>query len=251
MTSNTVKDAARLLYFGLNTQELPSTQTEYAELYDRYIRDADFAAHVRAVGIGLHLDIVDAGYHSGLVLVPRERNTLFAVSLTDYRKSLTRLSGTANTPRRAVLALMQIAVALTFFPTTQDLAAQREARPEADALAVAATLLELAQAAELAVGREQPLPATLRLAWQDVLGLPMTQESSSRPSVSSLAGMAELTLRHLAEQNLMRASELGSTEFPIYFASQRYQSLLQKVGLPEVFSAAAHLLGRELESEDV
>jgi len=251
MTTNTVKDAARLIYFGLNVQELPSTQTEYADLYDRYIRDAEFAAQVRAVGAGLHLDVVDAGYHSGLVLVPRERNTLFAVSLTDYRKSLARLSGAANTPRRAVLALMQIAVALTFFPTTQDLAALREARPEADARAVAATLLELAQAAEQAASRDKPLPATLRLAWQDVLSLPVTQESSNRPSVNSLTGMAELTLRHLAEQGLMRPSELGTADFPVYFASQRYQSLLQKAGLPEAFSAAAHLLGRELESLDV
>jgi len=109
--------AARLLYKGLHPRLHPQQDREYSELVRTWLADHRLRQTLEGVATGLELVVVDVS-EQGLVLAPRTPESRFAMSLTDYRQSL---AGDTQRLSRGALALVQIGIAATFFPTADRL----------------------------------------------------------------------------------------------------------------------------------
>jgi len=216
--------AARLLYKGLQPKLHPQQDNEYRDLVQAWQGDAALRAGLEQVATAMELQVVDLT-DQGLVLAPLDSDSRFAMTLTDYRQSL---GGDTQRLNRGFIALIQVAVAATLFPSAERLddleGSEGESVREAD---IREVLLGLCRGLrEARDGDPESLPERLRQGWESVLHLPVSLPEGQRSSLASLDGAIHLVLSHLQEQKLMQFEE--SHDGGYWFANRRYQVLLQR-----------------------
>lgn len=245
-----VKDASRLLSFGLRDAAEPG-EGDYRRLIQRYIADGAFQDLARAVADGLDLDIVSVDSRSGAILAPNSRQSLFAQNRSAYSQELSEEKGDGTGAARPVLALMHIAVALTFFPTAADLGDYaRPQRPTATVRDVVTTMLGLAEQIKVRIAREgdgdapETTPTVLRGAYAEILAYPRRREGPSRAGSASLEAIALRVMRHLEKRRLLRRY-IGNTATDPFMATERYQHFLARGTAPAALEVCRSLLGRQ------
>ncbi len=227
MSDSLVRDASRLIYFGLDQSLRPSRLDEYARLVERYYEEPELAEHASTIAIGMELTLVHVGRDTGAILTCTERNTAFAMKLTDYRSTLDAEDKDAP---RSILALVQIGVALTFFPSAADLEdTERPSRPDAMPRDVVETIWGLCERLEEEHRRDAgEIPRILRLVWEDVLAMPASRPKAKRRSFGSLQGVV-LTVMHQLETQGLISLLTGEGPTASYAATLRYQLMLQSI----------------------
>src|SRR5215831_3063466 len=208
---NDVREAARLIDFGLRAKLRPAQDPEYARLVDRYLDRLDFRGIVRAVADGLALEILDIGEH-GLVLGPRE-GSAFALKPADFR-------ATQTVDDRLLDGLAQLAIAASVFPRPRDLEEDATfARPPVTVEEVDENLRRIcARLEEEAENRPDPEAGEEGLdeAWRVYARRLSAMETKDDRA-------ARRTTRRIVEANLERLREYGSFTRDARPGATRYQ----------------------------
>lgn len=218
------RDASRLIYKGLSPRSSPQQDREYLDLLRLWIAEPEFRELVSAVADGLELAVLEVA-ETGLVLAPKDAHSRFAMGLSEYRRSLAR---DGNKLERGMIAVLQAAVAATFFPTAAKLDDPDEAVETLRLDDCREVVLNLChRLAELQSGDSKALPPVLRGAWEVLLALPpIRQPDQQRASLSSLDGALLLVLNQLREQGLVQFQDGADGGY--YFPTRRYRLMLAR-----------------------
>ncbi len=235
MNPNPTFQAARLVYKGLFAKGTPDSDPEYKELLNLCLSDPEFMQQVIAIAQGFTLVVVDVT-DRGIVVVPEDQHSRFAMTLGDYRKSLERDGGEVD---KGILALVQVAIAATFFPSAQHLEDEDVVGQSSRVQDVEEVLVNLCE--ELLVQTEQvEVPGHLRIIGQQIINLPSAREGDKRLSFATRHGAIKIVARHLVENGLLIEEEDG-----VYFPRPRYQKMLRFRAVPKLFELCQKVLQQE------
>lgn len=228
--------AVRLLYKGLSPRAsaLRGDQ-EYGQLIAHYRADPAFRSLVHELAPMLELRVLDV-LEQAIVLAPTSPESTFAATISDIRSSLREME-------RATLALIQIAIAATFFPTAAVLAGRQDDDGEVSASAeqIVALLKDHCQRLEETKRSDPELgEAGLIEAWRELLRLPETQPDSQRAAMSSLLGRVKLVLNQLQTHGMVNALETETGES--YVPTPRYRLQVRELASHAVFERCIEVL---------
>lgn len=231
-TSSNYRSAGRLLYKALQTTLVPANDLEYRDLLAQYRADQLFAQQVSEFAQGLELAILDVS-ERGLIVVPASRDSKFAVRLTDIRSGL-------DIQQKAALVLAHVAIAATFFPTTDGLEDDNYIPPPGsvanfrDALHALAKQLETLDGEQLA-----DIPPELAPGWRCITALMVSVPSSQRATINSVVGFIRLVLKNMREAGLVRIDrDSGEDDTETYTPTQRMRVQLRELALRRLFDLA-------------
>ena len=108
MHPDDVRDAARLVEWGLHPRSLPEASPDYRDLIRRWMDDGAFKALVASVAEGLKLRVVGVTLRTGIVL-GTETESMFGYTISRFRRYVSNDDG-------AVIALVLVAACATFYP---------------------------------------------------------------------------------------------------------------------------------------
>src|SRR5262245_20174105 len=108
MALDDLRDAARLVEWGLHPRMQPESDSAYRALVRRWLDEGGFRAQVEAIADGLRLRIVAVHPRAGVVL-GTQSESIFAYTITRFRKHVANEEG-------AVIALVLVACCATFYP---------------------------------------------------------------------------------------------------------------------------------------
>jgi len=212
-----VKDASRLIEWGLRPRALPEAHPEYRDLVRRYLDEGAFKVVVGAVAEGLKLRVVGVTARSGVVL-GTEEESVFAYTISRFRRQV-------SNDDAAVIALVLVAACATFYPA-------QEALDDDDAVAPTATLSEirdrlskLCQALESKHQAGDPAAARWRRGWQYIRALPEIVEDARRVARTHLHGLVGLVLAHLHDTGFVAVDERADGDH-LYAATPRFRMML-------------------------
>ncbi len=231
-SSPTVKNAARLVYKALHTALSPVNDAQYRELLDLYRADPKFASNVQEVAEGLELTILDFS-ERGLIIVPTSRESRFAIRIGDIRTNM-------KPEQKAALVLAHVAVAATFFPTTDGLDDDNYVPPPASVAQFRDALYSLSRHLKEAGPDQQDVPPELSPGWELICSLPVAVPSSLRASPSSITGLIGMTLNHMGANGLARLDRDDSSDEALatYTATHRLRVQLRELTLRRLFELA-------------
>ena len=209
---------------------------DYGQLLAHWRADPEFRVLVEDLAPMLDLRVVDVLDHA-IVLAPLGPDSVFAATLTDLRPGL------GDMPRGA-LALIQIAIAATFFPTAAVLTGTQDDHAEVSAspLRVATVLREHCQRLEGEASDDIDLEeAGLVEAWRELARMPDTKpDGSQRAALSSLAGMVKLVLNQLHEHGMVQTFDTAEGE--TYMPTPRYRLQVRELAANELFERCVAVL---------
>jgi hypothetical protein len=216
MLPNDVKDASRLVEWGLHPRALPEGHPEYRDLVRRWLDDGAFKAIVAAVAEGLKLRAVGVNVRTGIVL-GTDSESVFAYTISRFRRLFN------DDP--AVVALVLVAACATFYPLQDALDSDEVISPSATLSEIRDRLSRLCQALE---SQEQAGDATAvrwRRGWQYIRALPEIIDDARRASRSHLHGLVGLVLNHLQETGFVAIEERQDGNH-LYVATPRFRMML-------------------------
>lgn len=235
MTSDDVIcKAARLIYKGLAPRGRPSADEDYKELLRRYQASDEFRQSVHSVAEGLELRVLDVSQY-GIVLSPAEGG-LFAMSAADFRAQV-------NDKDRGVIALIQVAIAATFFPTAESLNDLDRRPPPATLRQIRDRLIGLCRELERRYqAAPTPIMDGLLEGWRAILQKPVLQERAerdgskgrSRAALSNLDGTIQIVAQRMCEHGCL--SEERTSDVPLYIALHRYRIQLRDLASNALFA---------------
>jgi hypothetical protein len=217
MLQSDIKDAARLIEWGLHPKTLPESHPEYRDLVRRWMDDGAFKAVVAGVAEGLKLRVVGVSARAGIVL-GTERDSVFAYTLSRFRRQVSNEEG-------AVIALVLVAACATFFPVEEALDGEELVPPSATLSEVRDHLAKLCQALESARSHNDASTDRWRKGWQHLRSLPEIVEDARRAAKSHLHGLVGLVLNHLAEMGFVAVEERPDGNH-LYVATPRFRMML-------------------------
>ncbi|NMM12409.1 MAG: hypothetical protein HHJ17_02540 [Rhodoferax sp.] len=231
-TSPNYRGAGRLLYKALQTTLAPANDLEYRDLLAQFRADPLFAQQVSEFAQGMELAILDVS-ERGLIVVPTSRDSKFAVRLTDIRSGL-------DIQQKASLVLAHVAIAATFFPTTDGLEDDNYIPPPGSVANFRDSLHALAKQLEALDGEQlSDIPSELAPGWRCITALMVSVPSSQRATINSVVGFIRLALKNMREAGLVRIdrdSEEDDTE--TYTPTQRMRVQLRELALRRLFDLA-------------
>ena len=214
---------------------------DYAQLLAHWHADPEFRVLVEDLALMLDLRVVDVLEHA-IVLAPLGAESVFAAKLTDLRSGLGEM-------QRGALALIQIAIAATFFPTASVLTGARDDHAEVSAtpLRVTTVLREHCQRLEAEASDDTDLEeAGLVEAWRELARMPDTKpDGSQRAALGSLAGMVKLVLNHLLEHGMVQT--INTAEGETYLPTPRYRLQVRELAANELFERCVAVLPSYLD----
>jgi len=229
--------AATLLAKALRPRLGSLRDAEYARLLNRWRADPAFRLLVESVAAGLELIVLEAG-ESALWVAPRDEDSLFAASLTEVREKLGDID-------KGLIALLQVAIAASFFPTGRSLAATSGEPASATIEQICNLLLELCEQLKARHADDAELAdAGLREAWRAVLAKPLRQPESSRAALSSLEGMVRTVLSRLEDYSLLK-QESGS-DGAFWLPTPRYRAQLRELASNSIFAKCVLVLAPDV-----
>jgi hypothetical protein len=223
--AETVRDAARLVAFGLAPSSRPTNEPDYERLVRRWLDDPVFERAVREVATGLGLRIVEVSeYGATLAGLP---GSPFGLTVADYRASLT-------TEERLLHGLVQLGLAAWLYPRSEDLEAEAEVRRvsvgELDAF-LRETCDRLARERPESSDAPSAMPE-LEEAFRIYRRWPSTKETSDgRRAAKTTTGLIAHALERLAEAGMLRRTgdEAGGT----FQALRRYRVQVRELAAHE------------------
>lgn len=234
MSGSTVWRASRLVLKGLAPRLHPTRDSEYAALIRDWEGDESFRQHVLDVAAGLDLRVLQVG-RGGIILMPAP-GSRFAMTAADYRANV-------KTEDRGLIALVQVAVAATFYPTAASLETLDRPVTTVTVQQIRETLVNLCQQAKAAgAGSAACLPAHLEEAWRAVLRKPqipaerMEREADrpQRAAPGNLEGIIRIVLNTLVEAGMV-AEEATADGDGFYVPLPRYQLQLRETAADDLF----------------
>lgn len=217
MLQSDIKDAARLVEWGLHPRMLPESHPEYRDLVRRWMDDGAFKACVAGVAEGLKLRVVGVSLRAGVVL-GTERDSVFAYTISRFRRQVSNEEG-------AVIALVLVATCATFYPAEDVLDGDELVPPSATLSEIRDHLAKLCQALESREKNDDASAARWRKGWQHLRSLPEIVEDARRAAKSHLHGLVGLVLNHLAETGFVAVEERADGNH-LYVATPRFRMML-------------------------
>lgn len=233
MLPNDVKDASRLIEWGLHPRALPEAHPEYRDLVRRWMDDGVFKTIVASIAEGLKLRVVGVSVRTGIVL-GTEAESVFAYTISRFRRNVSNDDG-------AVIALVLVAACATFYPAKDALDNDEIVAPSATLSEVRDRLSKLCQALESQDKQGDVAAARWRRGWQYIRNLPAIVEDARRGSRSHLHGLVGLVLNHLHESGLVAVDERQDGNH-MYVVTPRFRMMLAEhatVPLLDIARAAA------------
>ncbi len=236
MTDDAVFKAARLIFKGLQPKITPSKDREYKDLVQLGMSSDEFRSMVIAVAQGLSLSVVDIS-DRGIILSPEDLGSLFKMTLTEYRREL---GGEDTDAKPGLIALVQVAIAATFFPSAESL-------DDDDWLSESKGVRDfdnvLAGMCEKVAREDDPelVPPFLRQSGEIVLNMPEIIPDAKKPTLKSRTGAIGIVVKHLEDNRMIKRENTseGETWFPTY----RYQQLLRRRAGGGLFDICHRLTG--------
>ena len=239
MSNDRIRDAARLVQWGLRVRARPAQEPEYKRLVDQYHDDPGFRGVVRAIAEGLGVALVDVGDY-GAILAPQD-DSVFALRGADFRPT------SSSVEDRLLDGLIQLAIAATVFPSSRDLEEDPAmARPPVTVSEIESGLRTLCERL-FDQAKDQPDPIAghegFEEAWRVYhrrLAAMETKDGSS----------ARRTTRRLVEINLERLREHGGFtrdtrgEEAAYQPTYRYQALVRELAANDALHRVRDVLAR-------
>jgi hypothetical protein len=235
--SDRIRDAARLVQWGLRVRARPAQEPDYKRLVDLYHDDPGFRGAVRAVADGLGLVLVDVGEY-GAIVAPID-DSVFALRGADFRPT------SSSVEDRLLDGLVQLAIAATVFPTPRDLEDDPAiARPPVTVSEIEDSLRALCERlAEQSRDQLDPIQGQegFEEAWRIYLRRLDAMETKDGSS-------ARRSTRRLVETNLERLREHGGFvrnnqgEDATYQATYRYQALVRELAANEALRRVREVL---------
>lgn len=217
MLPNDVKDASRLVEWGLHPRALPEAHPEYRDLVRRWMDDGGFKAIVASVAEGLKLRVVGVNARTGIVL-GTEMESVFAYTISRFRRNF-------SNDDAAVVALVLVAACATFYPVQDALDSDEIMSPSATLSEIRDRLTKLCQALELQDRTGDAAAARWRKGWQYIRALPEIVEDARRTARSHLHGLVGLVLNHLFETGFVAVDERQDGNH-LYVATPRFRMML-------------------------
>jgi hypothetical protein len=235
-----MRDAARLVQWGLRVRARPAQEPDYKRLVDLYHDDPGFRNAVRAVADGLGLVLVDVGDY-GAIVAPLD-DSVFALRGAEFRPTSTSVED------RLLDGLIQLAIAATVFPSSRDLEEDPAiARPPVTVGEIEDSLRALCERLAEA-SKDQPDPIQghegFEEAWRVYarrLDAMETKDGSS----------ARRTTRRLIETNLEKLREHGgfvrdrTGDEGSYQPTYRYQALVRELAANDALRRVREVLSRD------
>jgi hypothetical protein len=217
MLPNDIRDAARLIEWGLHPRALPENNVEYRDLVRRWTDEGAFQAVVAAIADGLKLRVVGVSVRAGVVL-GTEKESAFAYTISRFRRSVSNDEG-------AVIALVLVAACATFFPAQDSLDGDDLMPPSATLSEIRDHLAKLCQVLESQDRRGEGTAAQWRKGWQHLRSLPEIVEDARRAAKSHLHGLVGLVLNHLADIGFVAVEERSDGD-NLYVTTPRFRIML-------------------------
>lgn len=217
MLPNDVKDASRLIEWGLHPRALPEAHPEYRDLVRRWMDDGAFKAIVASVAEGLKLRVVAVSARTGIVL-GTDTESVFAYTISRFRRHV-------SNDDAAVVALVLIAACATFYPAQDALDSDEIMSPSATLSEIRDRLTKLCQALESQDRAGDAAAARWRKGWQYIRALPEIVEDARRTARSHLHGLVGLVLNHLFEVGFVAVDERQDGNH-FYVATPRFRMML-------------------------
>ncbi len=242
MIDDAVFKAARLVYKGMHPKATPSKDREYKDLIHLSMSSDSFRDMVRAVAEGFSLIVVDIS-ERGIILSPENLDSLFKMTLTEYRREL---GGEDTDAKPGLIALVQVAIAATFFPTAESL-------DDDDWLSESKRLNDfdsvLVGMCEKIAGEDDPelVSPFLRQSGEMVLNMPGIIPDAKKSTLKARAGAVAIVVKHLEENRMLKRENTseGDTFFPTY----RYQQMLRRRAGGSLFEICHGLSGATGDQE--
>lgn len=217
MLPNDVRDAARLIEWGLHPRALPEGHPEYRDLVRRWLDEGAFKAIVDAVAEGLKLRVVGVSPRTGIVL-GTEAESVFAYTISRFRRHVSNEDA-------AVVALVLVATCATFYPAQDALDSDEIMSPSATLSEIRDRLAKLCQALESQDRAGDAAAVRWRKGWQYIRALPEIVEDARRTARSHLHGLVGLVLNHLFETGFVAVDERQDGNH-LYVATPRFRMML-------------------------
>lgn len=217
MLPNDVRDASRLIEWGLHPRALPEAHPEYRDLVRRFIDDGAFKTLVGAIAEGLKLRVVGVSARTGMVL-GTQTDSVFAYTISRFRRNVSNDDG-------AVIALVLVAACATFYPAKDALDNDEIMAPSATLAEIRDRLARLCQALESQDKQADGAGARWRRGWQYIRSLPEIVEDARRSSRSHLHGLVGMVLNHLHDSGLVARDERQDGNH-LYVATPRFRMML-------------------------
>lgn len=161
MLPNDVRDASRLIEWGLHARALPEAHPEYRELVRRWLDDGAFRTAVASIAEGLKLRVVGVTPRAGIVL-GTETDSMFAYTISRFRRQV-------SSDDAAVIALVLVATCATFYPAKDVLDSDEVMSPTATLSEIRDRLTKLCQALESQDRLGDATAARWRKGWQSIV----------------------------------------------------------------------------------
>jgi hypothetical protein len=237
MLPNDVKDASRLVEWGLHPRMLPEAHPEYRDLVRRWMDDGAFKTIVASVAEGLKLRVVGVSARTGIVL-GTDTESIFAYTISRFRRHIADVDA-------AVVALVLVAACATFFPAQDSLDSDEIMSPSATLSEIRDRLTKLCQALESQDRAGDAAATRWRKGWQYIRALPEIVEDARRAARSHLHGLVGLVLNHLFETGFVAVDERQDGNH-LYVATPRFRMMLaEHASVPLLDIARAASAARE------
>lgn len=217
MYPDDVRDAARLVEWGLHPRALPEAFPDYRDLVRRWMDDGAFKTLVGSVAEGLKLRVVGVTLRTGVVL-GTETESVFSYTISRFRRHVSNDDG-------AVIALVLVAACATFYPAKDALDNDEIMPPSATLSEVRDHLSKLCQALESQDRRGEATAIRWRRGWQALRALPDVNEDARRGSRNHLHGLVTLVLSHLHEMGFLAIDERQDGNH-LYVVMPRFRMML-------------------------
>ncbi|MES2069859.1 MAG: hypothetical protein V4488_05890 [Pseudomonadota bacterium] len=236
------EQAARLVYKALHTSLVPANDSEYRELMAHYRADTQFAFEVQKVAVGFELTILDAS-ERGLIVVPASRNSRFAIRMTDIRVNL-------EAAQKACLLLAHVAIAASFYPTTDGLDDDNYIAPPIMVSSFRDNLHALARRLKESSNLPSDIPVELAPGWEAVCAMPLVLPGGQRSSPNSIVGIIKITLTNMLHHGLVRGDRKADDEnSAAYTPTHRLRIQLRELALRRLFDIAQDVVQPKTPSE--
>ncbi|QQO35343.1 hypothetical protein JJC00_06570 [Bradyrhizobium diazoefficiens] len=217
MLPNDVKEASRLIEWGLHPRTLPEAHPEYRDLVRRWMDDGAFKAIVASVAEGLRLRVVGVSARTGIVL-GTEAESVFGYTISRFRRHVSHEDA-------AVVALVLVAACATFYPAQDALDSDEIMSPSATLSEIRDRLSKLCQSLESQDRTGDAVAGRWRKGWQYIRALPEIVEDARRTARSHLHGLVGLVLNHLFETGFVAVDERQDGNH-LYVATPRFRMML-------------------------
>jgi|GEM_PF-909177 len=236
MIENMVLKSSQLIYKGMLPKATPERDKEYKELLRLSLSSNEFTQTVHDIAEGLSLVVVDIS-ERGIILSPRSTESRFAMGIGDYRKELEgELESDQGdaVAKRGLMALVQVAVAATFFPTADNLDDD-----DFEALSKSATAKDIndvlvAMCERIHQEQDQEVIApSVRKGASMILAMPDLLPTQKTNTLKSRFGAIGIVTSHLDKTGLIKF--LDTSDGGGYFPTYRYQQLLKRRAAGRLF----------------